>query len=183
MKDFFIEYSRYLRRPEGIVAIAAAAVVFLNLIFGYVVLGTQQERLDRLEAKLREYESMRAVKQGQAAVSTSVEELRADIKKYKERLPDESMLTKVVAAIDDAAERNSLEITRGNYTPEPIDGTSISGYRISFSVEGRYREIKRFVYELETMEYPLAIEELVFSRSKGHTGAVVIKIGITTYYI
>ena len=106
-----------------------------------------------------------------------------DVEIFKKRLPDRDGLTDVLDEVFKTARSNGLKIPSGDYGPETVKETAISRYTITLPVEGRYPQIKRFIYDIETMKYPLAIEEITLSRGKGAAGVIGLKIKMSAYFL
>ena len=96
-------------------------------------------------------------------------------------LPGQGQLTRVITDIHRVARRNGLNVPSSDYGQKTVREAGISRYTISFPVEGTYKKIKKFIYDMEVLEHVLAVEAIAFSSSKGG-GAIGLNLTISTYF-
>lgn len=165
----------YLKRPVNILIIILSLVIAGDLIFFSKVIGRQDSEITSLEEKIN---SLRGTSRGGV-----LERARSGVDAFKKGLPDEKRLTPVLEEVFLTAKKNGLKIPAGDYSPEMVKDADISRYMISFPVEGRYPQIKKFIYDLENMKHQLAIEEISMASSKETDGTIGLKIKISAYYL
>lgn len=166
----------YLKRPVNILIIILSLVIAGDLIFFSKVIGRQDSEITSLEEKIN---SLR----GTSRRGGGLERARSGVDAFKKGLPDEKRLTPVLEEVFLTAKKNGLKIPAGDYSPETLKDADISRYMISFPVEGRYSQIKKFIYDLENMKHQLAIEEISMASSKETDGTIGLKIKISAYYL
>lgn len=162
------------RRPYAFAAIVLLCILAANALLTFTVINGQADEIRLLEEKAF---SSRRGEPGGAAGKTIM-----DIETFEKRLPDDRGLIKVVDGVFSVARKNGLDIPAGDYSPSTVTRTGISRYTISFPVEGRYREIKKFIYDLETMPQAVVIEEIAFSRSRVKRGTIGLTIRLSAYF-
>jgi Tfp pilus assembly protein PilO len=101
----------------------------------------------------------------------------------KERLVKGSELTMVLDGVFKAARRSGLKITSADYNPVTIKDTNVSRYLFSFPVQGRYRQIRRFIYDIENSEHMLVVESITMSSSKKSVGRLGVEVELSIYFI
>lgn len=158
----------------GIVLFAVAA----NALFSLTVLKKQGSEIAQLERSARE---SRYGQGGGRGIDYA--QIKEDVEVFKKRLPGEKKLTRVIGDILSAAKKNGLVIHAGDYGAETSRETGISKYTITFPVEGRYPQIKKFIYDVETLRYSLAIEDMALTSSKALDGSIGLKIRVAVYFL
>lgn len=170
MKIRFLE--RY--RLRTVIVASALSLLFVgNIVFYIISVRSQASEAASLEK----------------TVSTIIKELGPDTREtglmlaaFKKDLPKEEGLTLVISAILKTARSNGLKITSGDYTHEIVKETEISRYTMDFPVEGGYHQIKRFIYDLETLKHPVSIDEISLSSAK-EEGLIGLRLRVSIYFI
>jgi len=157
-----------------------AAAIAVNLGFSHTVIVPQDAELSALGARLY------ALREGAAGRDASIGDTAADaaagVMEFKEKLPAAGKLTRVITEVFSVARRNGLNIPAGDYSSETTKESDISRYTISLPVEGRYPQIKRFIYEMENMRYMVAIEDITMTSGKASEGVIALKFRMSVYY-
>ncbi len=146
------------------------SLIAANVIFGFRVIGAHRTELASLEERLS---ALRPGKAGPGAAISS----------FKKGLPDSNELTGILKEVLESARRNSLKVPAGSYSPETVKDTDISRYTISLPVEGRYPQIKRFIYEIESSKRHVVIEEITLASGRAEEGTIGLKIKLSAYYM
>lgn len=152
----------------------SALTIALNIIFGQTVLYKKDAVLSSVEGELR-------VLRGSSRIGRL--DPTEEITKFKKRLPVHSELTSALEEVFDAARKNGLKLSVGDYNPETIKDMNISRYTVSFPAEGSYARIKRFIYDLESSQKHFTVEEISLASSKGIEGVIGLKITLSAYFI
>jgi Tfp pilus assembly protein PilO len=155
--------------------LALALLVLLFLVHDLGVAGVQANR-ERLE---NEWSAIR-----QALVShREVRQAKKDSSRVWAMLPAGRDFAPLTLGISDEAKRDQVTLPALSYKMEPTLITNISKGILQGPMTGRYEDLRRFIYGLETAEEWLFIEDLELARSGGAQDALLtfnIKIG--TYF-
>lgn len=163
-----------LKPAYALIAIGAL-IIIANIAFGLVI--SRQERvLDGYEQKVDELRSMTSPRHGGARAAA------ARIEKFREELPTEGELTSILSEVFEAAGRNGIKIPSGAYSPALSGQGRASQYVFTLPVEGRYADLKKFLYELESNPRPLVVEEVTLSDSRAGESSIGLGIKISVYY-
>lgn len=155
----------------------AALAIAANLVFsGTVIKGQLDEHASLMDRAGKARERLMRPMTGEV-----IKKAVAGVDKFNRMLPGQGGLTKVINDIFRVADSNGLTIPTGDYSPKTVREAGISKYTISFPVEGTYKKIKRFIYDMEVLGHILAVEEIAFSSSKGG-GKIGLNIRISTYF-
>lgn len=98
-------------------------------------------------------------------------------------LPAERDFTPLALGISDKAKRDRVTLPALSYKTEPTLVANTSKGLLQGSMTGRYEDLRRFIYGLETAEGLLFIEDLELARSGGAQNALLtFNIRIATYF-
>ncbi len=170
-----------------LIAVAAAVVIIFNIGFGMTTQKERSRQLSSLESRSRE---LRALEHkglsSSGAVSLQTASARAvqEVEAFKkERLVSGSDLTEVLDEVFKAARKNGLKIRSADYKPATIEDTDISSYVFSFPVQGRYGQIKKFIYDIESSKHMLTVESITMQSSEKAAGRLGLDIVLSIYFI
>lgn len=86
------------------------------------------------------------------------------------------------ARLADLASVNNLVMERRSAAPDQEDGSQLARLRITMLLKGEYRDMRRFIYELETAPEFIVIEEVVLSRGDATDDGEILTLGLATYF-
>lgn len=97
-------------------------------------------------------------------------------------LPAERDFAPLALGISEEAKRDRVTLPALSYKTEPTSVAHTSKGLLQGSMTGRYEDLRRFIYDLETAEELLFIEDLELSRSTGQQDqGLTFNIKIATY--
>lgn len=149
-KSFFILFYRPL-----------AATAFLIGLFLFVHFGI----VERAQSEIASKESAWNLERPKIGRLTLLKTAQEDLIRFKETLPEETILPRLVSFISRLAESRRLVMPTISYQPHKTEAPEVAKIMISFSLKGDYREIRRFIYEIERSHYFLIIENVVLASS------------------
>ena len=80
------------------------------------------------------------------------------------------------------ARQSNLQLERRGSTSEEDEDRAIGRLRTTMLLAGDYRDIRRFLYELETSPAFIVIEEVVLSQGNEAGSSLTLALGVSTYY-
>ena len=155
----------------------------INIWFYYRVILPQKVKADNLfkEIEVKRVEAI-ALKS-----PSSFEEIKADISKFKHMLPRKTEMTKIIRELDNLAKGSSLVIHDISYESNKMRGAnpeewadSISPISFSFPIEGKYSNVKNFIYKLESSKRLITIDNLSLEKASGKED-IRLKIRMSIY--
>jgi hypothetical protein len=169
----------------GAVAVALAADVALYMLAVYpwrIRVSNARERADAAEQRLKTVEDNHA-----AALATSTGKDRADQelrKFYTDILPKDLVGARRITypRLAELAEQTNLRHERRSTVAEQDRDSHLGRLRTTMVLAGDYRNIRRFIHELEASPEFIVIDEVVLSQSEGTNAALVLTLGVSTYY-
>jgi Tfp pilus assembly protein PilO len=107
---------------------------------------------------------------------------RMDLDQVWAVLPDERDFAPLALGISEEAKRDRVVLPALSYKTEPTLVAKTSKGVLQGSMSGRYEDLRRFIYDMETAEELLFIEDLELSRSgSGQNQTLTFAIRIATY--
>lgn len=106
--------------------------------------------------------------------------LKADIEKFKDMLPQRSQMTQIVRELDMLAKNNALSIHDISFETKKVEQGDIFPLSFSFLIEGKYNNIKSFIYKLESSRRLITIDDLSLEKVSGKE-EIRLKIRATIY--
>lgn len=154
--------------------VALALLVMLLVVRDVGVAGAQasRERLENEWAMIR-----RALMYHREA-----RQAKKDLSRVWAALPAERDFTPLALGISDEAKRDRVTLPALSYKTEPTLIANTSKGLLQGPMTGRYEDLRRFIYGLETAEELVFIEDLELIRSQGAQDALLtFNIKIATY--
>ena len=107
---------------------------------------------------------------------------KQDLSRVWAVLPAERDFTPLALGISDAAKRDRVTLPGLSYKTEPTLIANTSKGLLQGPMTGRYEDLRRFIYGLETAEELVFIEDLELARSGGlQDASLTFNIKIATY--
>jgi Tfp pilus assembly protein PilO len=131
-----------------------------------------------LAAARRDYAAAKATVSGK---KTADEELR---KFYKDVLPpDESGARRITyLKIYELARESNLRLERRNYDQSQERGSELGKLTATIELSGEYRDVRRFIYALETSTDFLVLENVALSQGEDKSRGLNVAVQVSTYY-
>lgn len=172
------------RTPITVVAIILAIDVVL--VFAVYSWSTRASLAETRAAQAMEQRVQAQVTH--AAVSaTSANKTNADSELqgfYTEMLPSGLAGARIISSpfLVKLAEDTNLVLERRTSVPEKERESLLARLRTTMVLAGEYEDIRQFIYELETAPGFILIEEVALSQGDESEEAVVLTLGVSTYY-
>jgi Tfp pilus assembly protein PilO len=167
------------------VIIALLVNVGLYLIVVYPlskkVAGGQQQSeaaIAALNAARRDFAAAQATVAGKGQADQELEKFYSDVLP-----PDVSGARRITFfRIDQLAQQCGLRVERQTSDPKPQRDSNLVKFTYRASLSGEYRNIRRFVHELETAPEFLVLENLQLRQSEVENRGLNVDVEIATYY-
>jgi len=104
-----------------------------------------------------------------------------DIEQVRSIIPAREKLSGLVLDISRLAEDAGLTIERISYAPEKIEEFALLSYSLSFTVNGSYRQLKKFVHLLEVSRRLIVLDGISLVEGGKGTG-ISMRLKLTTYF-
>ena len=153
------------------VAIVFAVLVCINLALYFFLIVPSASWLKTGEAKSAELRTRHAA----AVLFNEQKPLFADL---LEGIPEQKDMPLLVKELEQMAKRLNLAVAAINYDIPRRESGELAMLSFSFPVEGRYPDIKRFIYEVETSGRLIGIQDVNLESDKGK---VKLQMKLMTY--
>lgn len=158
------------------VGMALGLLLLLSLVQRVSVTGAElkRERLDK------EWISARQV----LIHHREARKAKQDLRQVWAVLPAERDFAPLALGISEEAKRDRVTLPALSYKTEPTPVANTSKGLLQGSMSGRYEDLRRFIYDLETAEELLFIEDLELTQSgSAQDQSLTFKIKIATYLL
>jgi len=107
---------------------------------------------------------------------------KKDLAQVWTALPDERDFAPLALGITDEAKQNHVALPALSYKTEPTSVSHITRGILQGTMTGKYEDLRRFLYDLETAEELVYIEDVDLVRApEQQDGSLMFNIKITTY--
>jgi Tfp pilus assembly protein PilO len=165
--QFLRENSKQLRT----VAIVFAVLVCINLLLFVILIAPSKAWLKTGEAESTELR----IRHAEAVLFKGQKPLFAGL---LEGIPAQKDMPLLVKELEQMAKRRNLAVAAINYDIPRRESGELAMLSFSFPVEGRYPNIKRFIYEVETSGRLIGIQNVNLESAKRR---VKLQMKLMTY--
>jgi Tfp pilus assembly protein PilO len=174
------EKRRYIYPLAGALLLNALLLVAVVLPLSRKVQGGEaaaQQAAAALAAAKEDYNAARATVTGKDAAD-------AELKKfYGEVLPvDQSEARRVVFKLQDLARKANLNAGRAHTQINRTKDSALGKMTVDQPLFGPYRNLRQFIYELETSPDFLVLENVSLAQGPQGQGALQMTVVVSTYY-
>jgi Tfp pilus assembly protein PilO len=151
--------------------------IFVLLILLVLPTFVLQPEQDRLSEQVDSYNSLLKKSRKNLGLRTSYEKdndkleaINAVAQSVSQQLPESSALPQIIDMLGQLAEKNSIFLQSVNYGySDKIDDLEVPNFTISMRLDAYYNNMRQFIAELENLQYPLMVTEVVVSAGKTYT--------------
>lgn len=177
----------FVEKRLAITIVIIAVVVDIALYALVVLPGSVALTNARQRAELASSDLI-AAEQALAMARTTVDgKLEADRELqnfYREILPSDLSDARGItfARLEEAAAQNNLLMERRSSSIDHEEGSRLVRLRMTMFLKGDYRDMRRFLSELETADDFIVIEEISLSQDDAAENTEALTLGLATYY-
>jgi Tfp pilus assembly protein PilO len=174
MRNFLLQQ---LRKPYGIL-IPPAALVCLLLLMLWVVKSYGVESAEQTRAQLAaQWTQLRKAHQHHQAAKRT----KKDLAQVWAALPEERDFAPLALGITEEAKRNNVTLPALSYKTESTPVLNTSKGVLQGTMSGRYEDLRRFIYDIETADELVYIEDVDLVLSATQQDSLTFNIKIITY--
>lgn len=153
--------------------------------YRFLLAGQAQMRSSRVERLSAELAELQAHRQALDEVMTKAEVNRLRVEEfYAGWLSSEAeRLTQVIAEVKKMARASGVETSGFRYPDEILEEYELVRRSIVFSVEGSYKELRRFIHSIELSDQFLILEEVGVNESRGEDSTIKVRMGVSTLFL
>ena len=165
------EWLRDSKRLHEVIALTAVLLCAVILLYTFLA-GPAAASLSQRETQ---YSDLRK-RRGEALLFKKQKEELAGL---KAGIPSQKDMPLLIKDLVQNARRLNLSVSTINYDIPRRGAEDLAMLSFSFPAEGRYADIKRFVYDVETSDRLVGIEDLKLS--EGDKGRIQVQMKLVTY--
>jgi len=172
------------------ILVPLALFAALNVVLYVVVVFPLGRQVKAAEAESRaQHEGLAAARlEYQSAKATVSAKQQADASLqqfYKETLPTDASVARMLtySRLSQLAKQANVKLEHGNNTVTDEKGSTLSKLTTTYALSGEYRDVRKFIYSLETAPEFVVLENVALS-SGGDPQArgLTMNIAIATYF-
>ena len=131
-----------------------------------------------MNAAKRDYDAARATVKGKGQADEELQKFYSDVLP-----PDMSAARRITfLRIEQLAQKCSLRLERETSDPKPQRDSSLVKFTYRAALSGEYKNIRRFIHELETAPEFLVLENVELTQSEVESRGLNVNVEIATYY-
>ena len=175
------EKRRYIYPLVGALVLNAVLIGLVVVPLSRRVQGGEQaahEASGALSAASKDFAAARATVSGKDSAD-------AELKKFYGAVlpPDQSEARRITFKISEMAKNANLVLGRSNTKPSQDRDSTLGKLTIEQTLTGQYRDIRQFIYDLETAPEFLILENVILSsQSAERAGALRMDLRVSTYF-
>lgn len=159
-----------------------AGVLVINLLFHLFVVKGQGEKIEALGRLYLEKRQITFTPEKKDRRTLVYHREKAALNAFREKLPSVSGLAGQAEELFGYIRNAGLSATMLNFRSEPLGGGLFLRYTTSFTVTGRYGDIKRMLIRLRNSPNLFCIEKLTIRRKQGESGELDMGLTLATYF-
>jgi Tfp pilus assembly protein PilO len=166
-----------------VIALVVNAALFAIVLYPLskkVAGGEQQAQAATvaLNAAKRDYEAARATVKGKGQADQELQKFYTDVLP-----PDMSAARRITfLRIEQLAQQSNLRLERETSDPKPQRDSQLVKFTFHAALSGEYRNIRRFIHQLETAPEFLVLENVGLTQSEVENRGLNVSVDIATYY-
>lgn len=183
--------SRVMAEKRRLIIPLVIAVIANALLYGVVVfpLGRQVKSAEE-EAKLQHEQFYRAQLDNKSAKATVTGKQQADAELrtfYKDTLPANMTIARKLTytRLAQLAKDANVHLEHGSNLVKREKGSDLSKLTTSYTLSGNYKDVRRFIYALETAPEFIILENVALVSATGEqqqTRGLAMNLDIATYF-
>jgi Tfp pilus assembly protein PilO len=131
-----------------------------------------------LNAARRDYDAARATVKGKGQADQELQKFYMDVLP-----PDMSAARRITfLRIEQLAQQSNLRLERETSDPKPQRDSQLVKFTFHAALSGEYRNIRRFIHQLETAPEFLVLENVGLTQSEVENRGLNVSVDIATYY-
>jgi hypothetical protein len=153
--------------------------VILLLLCGLLILhfGLLRGRQQEVAQKEAAWQSEQAA----VALLTQMRQAQGDVSRFLDVLSTVNQLPQLSAFLSEEAGLNHLPTPAISYRPEKVNLPGLVAVKTSLQLEGRYRDLRKLIDDLERNRYFLVIQDITLSASDSEDAETQLQLELVSY--
>ncbi|MBW2095979.1 MAG: hypothetical protein JRI80_13930 [Deltaproteobacteria bacterium] len=159
---------------------SCALILLINLVFYVVVVKPQRNHIERLQALYSKKRNPDVPRERDEIARYRI--AGVELKLFKGKLPSKEKFVEQVREIHELLQRNGLRMQRLTFKPEEVGPLGLWKYSSSFSVRGKFSQLKPFIADLQNSKSLFCLDRISFKRVSNSRGLVDLNLEVSTYF-
>jgi len=186
-----MNFSRVMAEKRGLVLPLILAVIANVLLYALVVFplgrqvasGEEESRLqhEQLYRAQADHKSAKATVQGKQQADAALQKFYRDVLPANDGIARKLTYTRLAQL----AKQANVSLEHGNNAIKHEKGSQLSKLTTSYALSGDYRDVRRFIYSLETAPEFIVLENIALTSTSGEQQArraLAMSLEIATYF-
>jgi len=186
-----MNFSRVMAEKRGLVLPLILAVIANVLLYALVVFplgrqvasGEEESRLqhEQLYRAQADHKSAKATVQGKQQADAALQKFYRDVLPANDGIARKLTYTRLAQL----AKQANVSLEHGNNAIKHEKGSQLSKLTTSYALSGDYRDVRRFIYSLETAPEFIVLENIALTSTSGEPQArraLAMSLEIATYF-
>ncbi len=154
-------------------------LLLLNLLLAAYLLLWQSPGMEELQ--IRRNEQQRLLASGGGDISGQYRQGISDLATFQGMAPPRKSFARVVGEILEAAQDSGLAVSGVTYKPNPVPSGGLVDYSLTFSVAGKYAEVKSYFADLQRFKELVVVDQFSLAGMRTTEEMVDLKLTLTIY--
>jgi Tfp pilus assembly protein PilO len=177
----FTEKRRYIYPLIAAVVLNVAILIGVVAPLSKKVASGEQQALEArtlLAVAKKDHAAARATVSGKDAADGELKKF------YSSVLPPDSSAARRLTntKVDEIARSSGVTRTGSTSKPTHDRDSELGKLTVTHSISGQYRDIRKFLYQLETLPDFLIVENVQLTQTTGNSGTLNVTVQVATYY-
>jgi hypothetical protein len=183
-------FQRIMSEKRGLILPLALVAVANVVLYAVVVFPLGRQVMSAETEAYAQHQHLNAarfdLKNAKATVSGKAQADAALLRFYKDILPADAGVARKITytRLGQLAKQANVKLEHGNNAVDHEKGSALSKVTTAYTLTGDYRDVRRFIYSLETAPEFIVLENVTLS-SAGEQQAnrgLAVSLGIATYF-
>ena len=168
--------------PLGVVMVLNLAVLIFAVMPLESSVATIDKRAETAAQALKEakadFANAEATRDGQGQATKDLDRF------YQQVLPADAAAARRITylRLTQKAREHNLKFERSAFEPEVIRGSDLERLKVSYALSGDYDDVRQLIYDIETGEEFIIIDNLVLAEGSDNTAPLAFNMSLSTYY-
>jgi Tfp pilus assembly protein PilO len=157
-----------------------AFILLLNLVLYATVIQRQENHIERLQALYSKKRNPDVPRERDEIAKYRIAGM--ELKVFKGKLPPKEAFVDRVRELHQLLHQNGLQMQKLIFKPERVGPLELWKYTSSFSVRGRYSQLKPFIAGLQNSQNLFCLDHVSFKRVSRSPGLIDMHLEVSTYF-
>lgn len=171
----------FLGGVTGNIFLIAVVISFVALALELTIIKSQGREISEYGRLLKELQGDVEGSAGKDSDKKILTDTVSALDNFKNALPGSEEITPIITDIHQVAKDNRLKILDTSFNTGIKKVSIINRHSMSFPIEGSYKSIKKFIYDIESLKHHLVIDKISLRSSSKLKSIISINVEISVY--